>query len=157
MIIYYSQARGNTRRIAELIHAEKGYDLCSIETAEPYTGTYQEIVDLGQEEVENHYKPVLKPLDVSLEQYDRLIVMTPTWWYTMAPAVLCFLSEHSFVGKMIVPVQTHGGWPGHTINDMKAAAPGATFQNAFAVQFDSTGGDELVTGGAEILNWIHQL
>lgn len=157
LIVYYSQARGNTKRIAEMIHADKGYDLCPIETQAPYTGTYQEIVAQGQDEVERGFRPALKPLHVTLDAYDRMIVMTPTWWYTMAPAVLTFLSEHDFAGKTILPVQTHGGWPGHAITDMKKAAKGARFQKAFRVRFDSNGGDELVTNEEDIRNWIRDL
>ena len=157
LIVYYSQACGNTKRIAEMIHEEKGYDICRIDTEIPYTGTYQEIVDQGQEEVNRGYKPVLKPLEASLGDYDRYIVMTPTWWYTMAPAVLTFLSENDFTGKIIIPVQTHGGWPGHAIKDMERAAKDGDFKDSFAVQFDSTGGDELVTKEDEILEWIRKL
>ena len=43
LIVYYSQARGNTRRIAEMIANVKGYDLCQIDTVVPYTGTYEEL------------------------------------------------------------------------------------------------------------------
>ena len=140
-----------------MIQKEKGYDVCRIDTALPYTGTYQEIVDQGKDEVERGYKPALKPLDVFLGDYDRFIIMTPTWWYTMAPAVLTFLSENDFAGKTVIPVQTHGGWPGHVIKDMEKAVKGATFEESFAVQFDSTGGDELVTKENDILSWIRGL
>ena len=42
LIIYYSLG-GNTRRIAERIGRELSADLCAIETAAPYTGSYTEI------------------------------------------------------------------------------------------------------------------
>ena len=74
----------------------------------------------------------------------------------MAPAVLTFLSENDFAGKIVIPVQTHGGWSGHVIKDMEKAAKGADFKNSFAVQFDSTGGDELVTKEGAILEWIRK-
>ena len=43
----------------------------------------------------------------------------PTWWYTMAPAVLTFLTTNDFTGKTVIPFMTNGGWPGHVIKDMK--------------------------------------
>ncbi|HCY53722.1 MAG TPA: flavodoxin [Kandleria vitulina] len=157
LIVYYSQARGNTKRIAEMIQKKKGYAICRLETEKPYEGTYEDIVEQGQNEVNNGVMPKLKELDISLNEYDRFIVMTPTWWYTMAPAVFTFLSENDFSGKTIVPVQTHGGWPGHVIEDMENIANAKQFTNEFAVQFDSTGGDQLITDEKDILEWINQL
>ena len=48
LIVYYSQARGNTKRIADRIAAKKGYDTLQIDTAAPYIGSYEEIVEQGQ-------------------------------------------------------------------------------------------------------------
>lgn len=157
LILYYSQARGNTRRIAEQIQKATGYDMAQIDTAEPYTGSYQEIVDQGQREVHQGYMPELKPLSVNLADYDTVILGTPTWWYTMAPAVLTFLTNNDWCGKTVIPFQTHGGWPGHTIQDMKKACKGAAFIHEKAIQFDSTGGDKLITSDAELQNWIASL
>lgn len=100
------------------------------------------------------HRNLLLPL---LMAYERFIIMTPTWWYTMAPSVLTFLSNHDFSGKHLVFVQTHGGWPGHVMKDMKNAAKGAVVDKEFAVQFDSTGGDKLVTDESEIKAWIKGL
>ena len=157
LIIYYSQARGNTKRIAEKIQKAKGYDIAEIETEKPYTGSYEEIVDQGQEEVNAHYMPEIKSLNVDLCKYSRIIIGSPTWWYTMAPAVLTFLSNNDFSDKTIVPFSTHGGWPGHLIDDVKALCKGAEFEYEKEIQFDSTGGDQLITLEAEIDEWIKQL
>ena len=40
------------------------------------------------------YKPEIKTLSVNPEDYDVIVVGTPTWWYTMAPAVLTFFTAH---------------------------------------------------------------
>lgn len=157
LIVYYSQARGNTKRIAEKIQDAKGYDIAEIETVKPYTGSYEEIVDQGQEEVNAHYMPEIKPLDVDFSKYSRIIIGSPTWWYTMAPAVLTFLNNNNFSGKTIIPFSTHGGWPGHLIDDVKALCKGAEFEHEKEIQFDSTGGDQLITPETELDEWIEQL
>lgn len=71
------------------------------------------------------YEPEIKPLDINIADYDVIAVGTPTWWYTMAPAVKTFLHQQDFTGKTVVPFMTNGGWPGHVIKDMKAACKGA--------------------------------
>lgn len=157
IIIFYSQACGNTRRIAEMIQEDTGYDMAQIETVEPYTGSYQKIVDQGQKEVNQGYMPKLKPLAINFEEYDTVIIGTPTWWYTMAPAVRTFLTDNNWNRKTVIPFQTHGGWPGHAIRDMKELCAGAVFANEKKIQFDSTGGDKMVTEDTELRTWITSL
>jgi flavodoxin len=157
LVIYYSQANGNTKRIAEMISEKTEADITAIDTVKPYTGSYDEIVNQGQEEVNRGFKPEIKKLDVDLTEYDEIIIGTPTWWYTMAPAVLTFLSNANLAGKKVALFQTHGGWPGHAIKDMKTLCNSAEIISETAVQFDSTGGDHLETPIAEIENWIQKL
>ena len=85
----------------------------------------------------------IKLLPVSLDDYDVSAVGTPTWWYTIAPAVLTFLHSQNWNGKIVVPFMTNGGWPGHVIKDMKKACTGAETACEMEVQFDSNGGDHL--------------
>ena len=47
LIVYYSLSNGNTRAIARQLQAATGADLAEIETAEPYTGSYDDIVRQG--------------------------------------------------------------------------------------------------------------
>lgn len=154
LVVYYSWSNGNTRRIAQQLWEAIGGDIAQIETAEPYTGTYDQVVDQGQREVNEGYQPPIRPMDVNLADYDVIAVGTPTWWYTMAPTVLTFLSAGDWAGKTVIPFQTHGGWPGHVFRDMKDACQGAVFTHEMQVKFDSSGGDHLETPEGEIQAWI---
>lgn len=107
--------------------------------------------------MERGYKPEIRPLAVDLADYDVIAVGTPTWWYTMAPAVKTFLESHDWAGKTVIPFQTHGGWPGHTLKDMKQACAGAAVAHKKAIRFDSTGGAELVTPAREVQAWVDSL
>ena len=109
LVVYYSWSNGNTKRIAEQLARRTGADIARIETVQPYTGSYQDIVDQGQREVERGYKPEIRPLAVDLADYDVIAVGTPTWWYTMAPAVRSFLAQHDFADKTVVPFMINGG------------------------------------------------
>lgn len=157
LIVYYSVSNGNTKRIAEALQNAAGADIVHIDTVKPYTGSYDEVVEQGQREVNKGYQPEIKPLDINVADYDVVAIGTPTWWYTMAPAVLTFLNFCDWSGRTVIPFQTHGGWPGHTIKDMKKACNGANFACEQAIQFDSTGGAKLVTAEAEIEAWIAQV
>ena len=80
---------------------------------------------MSKTETQNKVCPSIKPLDKDPAYYDRIVLGTPTWWYTMAPAVRTFLTETDLTGKELVLFATHGGWPGHVLADMKACAKGA--------------------------------
>ena len=68
-------------------------DLVKIETKIPYEGGYNDVVEQEHKEVNEGFMPELKPLDVNIDDYDVIAVGTPTWWYTMAPAIHTFLHE----------------------------------------------------------------
>lgn len=154
LVVYYSWSNGNTKQIAEQLAKATGAELAEIDTVQPYTGSYDEVVDQGQREVNAGYKPEIKPLTVNIQDYDVIAVGTPTWWYTMAPAVLTFLSAQDFTGKTVIPFMTNGGWSGHVIKDMKANCKGAEFAHEMEIQFDSTGGAHLETPEKKIDAWI---
>lgn len=157
LIVYYSVSNGNTKWIAKRLQEATDADIVRIETVEPYSGSYNAIVEQGQREVNCGYQPEIKPLSANPADYDVIAIGTPTWWYTMAPAVLTFLKSYDWKGKSVIPFQTHGGWPGHVMKDMENACKGADFSYEMEIQFDSTGGAELVTTNEEIEAWIEQV
>ena len=85
LIIYYSWSNGNTERIAKMLQSETDSDILKIDTVVPYSGSYDDVVNQGQNEVQRGYEPEIKPLDINIADYDVIAVGTPTWWYTMAP------------------------------------------------------------------------
>ena len=109
LVVYYSWSNGNTKRIAEQLTNGTGADIARIETAEPYSGSHEDVVEQGKREVEAGFTPQINPLSVNLADYDVLAIGTPTWWYTMAPAVLTFLTVNDFTGKTVIPFMTNGG------------------------------------------------
>ena len=101
--------------------------------------------------------PKIKPLDADISAYDVIAIGTPTWWYTMVPAVLTFLTTHDFTGKTVIPFMTNGGWPGHVIKDVKANCKGADFAHEMQIRFDSMGKDHLETPESEIEEWVEKV
>lgn len=154
LVVYYSWSNRNTERIARDLQAATGADLARIDTVTPYPTDYQTTVDQGQREVTRGYQPEIQPLPYDIKNYDVIAVGTPTWWYTMAPAVLTFLNSQDWSGKTVVPFMTNGGWPGHVIRDMEKTCSGATVACPFKVRFDSGGGNHLETPQSEINSWI---
>lgn len=93
LIVYYSYSHGNTKKIAEALRKATGADIERIETVKKY-GPYEETVEVGQTEVQKGYCPPLRPMRKDIEGYDVIALGTPTWWYTMAPAMRTFVTTH---------------------------------------------------------------
>lgn len=157
LVVYYSWSCGNTERIAEQLADACDADLERVDTLEPYPEDYQETVDQGQREVNDGFEPEIQPLEHDPANYDVIAIGTPTWWYTMAPAIKTLTSANSFAGKTVIAFQTNGGWPGNVIDDIEEACAGATFGPGMEVRFDSTGGDHLETSQDEIDAWVEKV
>lgn len=153
LIIYYSYG-GNTRRIAEMIQKDIGADLLQIETVKPYTGDYNTVVEQGRREIDSGFLPDIRPLPVPVEEYDTVILGSPVWWYTYAPAVHTFLHQVDLSGKAVYPFATNGGWIGHTFEDFKAACSGATVHDGLNVRFDEA---QLRTPQEAIRRWAQAI
>ena len=157
LVVYYSWSNGNTEGIAKQLARACGADIERIETIVAYPKDYDATVRQGKREVEEGFKPDIQALTYDPAEYDVVAIGTPTWWYTMAPAVATFLSEHSWEGRTVVPFATSGGWPGSVISDMEEAAVGASFGPALDARFDSSGGARLASPQGDIDEWVEDV
>lgn len=161
LVVHFSYTTGNTKRIAEKISKVLNADMDVLEPELPYSKDYDKVVEQGEEEVQTGYRPKLRPLHHLLRNYDRIIVGSPTRWYSPAPVVMSFLEGIDLHGKTIVPFMTHAGWPGHVLADMKDAARrnGANVKEGHAFQFSAQTDHraEMKTSGVELEQWISSL
>lgn len=157
LIAYYSWANGNTKKIAEQLQKEVGGDLVRIETVISYSDDYDKVVEQGKKEADSGFQPLIQPLEVDLSEYDVIAVGTPTWWYTMAPAIRSFLNQNDFEGKTLIPFMTNAGWPGHVLKDMQNACAGTNTVCAKEFLFDRNGGDKMETSLAELKEWLDEV
>lgn len=132
LVAYFSWG-GNTKSIAEKIHARVGGDIFSIEPVTPYPQDYNETAyGVAKEQHDKNIHPAIKNTDIS--SYDMIFVGTPAWWYTMAPPVMTFLEENDFAGKTVIPFITHGGGGKYSIaQEMEKLAKGAKVLSPFVV------------------------
>lgn len=108
LVVYYSRS-GNTRAVAEAIHAAVGGDIVELQPVTPYPEAYRATTDQAKQELASGYKPPLKNRIGHIEAYDVVFVGSPNWWGTVAGPVRTFLSEYDLAGKRIAPFITHEG------------------------------------------------
>ena len=149
LIVYYSYTN-NTEKVAKRIAELKKYDILKLEPLVDYSTDYQKVVDEEEAKMDSEEIVELKPLNVDLNQYDRIILGTPVWWYTMAPVVRSFLSGNNLNGKKVIAFITNGGWIGHTVEDIKKYCE---IENYINLKFNS----DKIQDEKFLLDWIDNL
>lgn len=108
LVLYFSHT-GNTENVANFIHEAVGGDIIKLETEEPYTDNYDELLDIAQEEKNENARPALSTKIDNIDEYDTIFLGYPIWWGDMPMAIYTFLDEYDLSGKTIAPFVTSGG------------------------------------------------
>ena len=153
LIMYYSYS-GNTRAVAKMLQEELSCDVAEVEMTEPYTGDPDAVAAQGKEEVTNGFRPRISPLGIAFAEYDTVLLGTPVWWYTFAPAMRTAIMSFNWVGKTVYPFITDGGWPGSTLRDIKLHCRRADVRAGLDVRFDEA---QMKTPAEEIRQWAESI
>ena len=74
-------------------------------------------------------RPALADRDAAVEQYDRIFLGFPIWWYTAPSIIHTFLESYDFSGKTIILFATSGGSGfGKTAGDLVSSCPKAVIK-----------------------------
>lgn len=153
LIVYYSYT-DNTKKIVDILKDKLDVDIVRLETVKPYSGSYDDVVEQGKKETDSGYMPEIREIETNINDYNEILLGSPVWWYTFAPAVRTFLSKYDLSGKIIIPFITNGGWIGSTVNDIKNMANNSEVKNEINIKFN---GSNLETSMNEINSWINRL
>lgn len=98
LVIYYSRT-GNTKLVAEKISEKFNADIERLIDQRKRTGP----IGYARASKDAVYKNLtdLEPIDVNPEQYQLIIIGTPSWYGNMTPAVRTFLSEYDLSDKSV--------------------------------------------------------
>lgn len=156
IVIYYGYGN-HTRMIAKQIKEKLECDILEIKPKIPYSSNYQTVVDETEDNLQTRKTPEIEDIKVSLKDYDRVILGTPVWWYTIAPPIRTFLTKNDLSNKIVIPFVTNAGWVGSTFDEIRELCNG-NVKNEISIQFTTNHSeDKLVTTKEEINKWINTL
>ncbi len=129
-LVAYFSASGNTKKIAEMIAEEGGFDLHEIAPEKEYTKADLNWMDKkSRSSVEMNdkaFRPVIKKSDPDISDYDKILIGFPIWWYVAPTIINTFLEAYDFAGKQIILFATSGGSDfGNTVKELQPSAPDA--------------------------------
>lgn len=153
LVVYYSYS-GNTKKVAEYIADKIDAKTVEITTKKAYSGSYDKVVEDAKRQVQEGYMPEINPIGENLEEYDTIILGTPVWWYSCAPAVRSFLTSYNLAGKKILPFATNGGWIGHTLKDIEKLCSDSEVLQGLDIPFD---GNRQRLPNEKIDKWLKQI
>lgn len=156
-IIYFSYT-GTTKLIAEQISEKLSIDIFEIRTVVPYSNDYEKVVYDKNNREDSKFLPKIIPLEISLDDYDEIILGIPVWWYRPAPAVRAFLKEYDLSGKIIIPFIVSNGWFGMTMETLKELCVNSELKNICFMTFDGHGNEaKLKSYKSTIKDWFKEL
>lgn len=152
LILYFSHS-GNTRQLAEQIHAHVGGDMVELKTVDPYPQDYKAVVDMAQKEQQNNARPQIATEISSLDKYRTVFIGFPNWWGTMPMPFFTFLEKHDLGDRNVIPFCTHEGSRfGRSENDLGRLCPQAHILKGFEVR-----GSRVSGARKEVDAWLNGL
>ena len=156
IVIYYGYG-DHTRMIAERIQEKLGCDILEIKPKIPYSSDYQTVVDETEDNLQTRKTPEIEDIKIHLEDYDKVILGTPVWWYTITPPIRTFLTKYDLSEKIVIPYATNAGWLGRAFEEIKELCKGKVM-NEMSIQFGLDHSEnKLVTNSQEIEEWINSI
>ena len=156
LLVYYSYT-GQTKLIANKIQSKLDCDVVELKPTIPFSTDYQEIVDEYQNNESDKKCVEIEELNINLEEYDKVIIGTPVWWYSITPVLREFLSKYDLSGKKIYLFATNAGWLGRTFNEIENICNG-DIQKELNIKFSEDYREKkCLTSEEEINNWINNI
>lgn len=152
-LVAYFSASGVTAKLAKTLADAIGADLHEIKPETPYTDA-----DLNwnnpksRSSVEMNDKsfrpPVAGGVD-HMEEYDRIFIGFPIWWYVAPTIINTFLEQYDLSGKTVVPFATSGSsGMGNTNRELKKSCKGADLKEGKRFSANA--------GTSELKTWAEQ-
>lgn len=157
IVIYYSFT-GNSKKVAEYVKQKLNADILELEPKIPFSTDYDEVVREWQN---NDIKKdvEIKPINIDLSKYKKVVLITSTWWYGITPVMKRFLKEYDLSGKDIIVAGANAGWIGHCFKDYKELLKNSNIKGELDLVFSAETGKrhDMITSYGKIDNWIEKL
>lgn len=132
ILICYFSASGVTKSVAEKISKVVDGDLFEIEPAIIYTeedlNWNNENSRSSLEMKDKNSRPQIKNKVSNLNNYDKVIIGFPVWWYTAPTIINTFIEENDLTNKEIYIFVTSGGSSfAGSLNDLQKTYPNLNF------------------------------
>lgn len=129
-LVAYFSASGVTAKLAKTLSETIGADLYEIQPAIPYTSADLDWTNKKSrssiEMEDKSFRPAIVGKVENMEQYNRIFVGFPIWWYVAPTIINTFLEQYDLTGKKVIPFATSGmSGMGNTNAELRDSCKGA--------------------------------
>lgn len=156
LVIYYSFS-GNSKKVAEYVKNKLDADILELEPAIPFSDNYDQVVNEWQNnDIKRDVE--IKPVNINLANYSKIVLITGTWWYGITPVMKKFLKENNLLGKDVIVAASNAGWIGYCFKDYETLVEG-NIKGKLDLLFSANAGerDKMLTTTEELDSWIEKL
>ena len=157
LIIYYSFT-GNSKKVAEYVKNKIKADILELEPLVPFSNDYNTVV---QEWQNNDIKRdvEIKEINKDLTNYQKIVLITCTWWYGISPVMKKFLKQYDLSNKDIIVASSNAGWIGQSFDDYKKLLPNSNIKGELDLVFSAKDneGDKMLIPEKEIDDLLEKL
>ena len=124
VLVSYFSASGVTKRVAEKISEVVGGELFEIEPVDKYSDKDLDWMDKESrttiEMNDKECRPKIVNKVNNLNEYDKVVIGFPVWWYTAPRIINTFIEENDLSGKEVYVFVTSGSSSfGGSLKDLK--------------------------------------
>ena len=133
-LVAYFSASGTTKMVANRLAGAIGADIFEIEPKIPYSNQDLDWTNKNSrsslEMNDRSSRPEVAKKVANMEQYDKIFIGFPIWWYVAPTIINSFLEQYDLSGKTIVPFATSGGsGKGETNKHLAPSCKGAVLKD----------------------------
>ena len=124
ILVTYFSATGKTKKLAEQISNEYNLDIYEIKPKEEYTKKdliwLNPLSRTSKEHRNKDFLPELSNTTAIINEYDKIIICYPVWWFTAPNIIHSFLKSYDFSNKEIILFATSSSSGfGGVVEDLK--------------------------------------
>lgn len=157
LVIYYSFT-GNSKKVANYVKDKLGADLLELEPRIPFSTDYDEVVAEWQNnDIKRDVE--IKDIQTDLSKYQKVVLITCTWWYGISPVMKKFLKDYDLSNKDVIVASCNAGWLGHCFEDYRTLLPNSNIKGELNLVFSEKEGerDKMLTSQKEIDCWMGKI
>ena len=139
LVLYFS-VYGSAKAVAEEIAKQTGSDIQEIVPVLPYDNNranYNALAAYAKKEHDENMRPAIKN-EINFTDYNNIFIGYPMWWYTFPMIIYTLFDEYDFIGKTIIPFNTHmGSSDGGTYQTIAELEPNAKVLKGLPIEMSA--------------------
>ena len=129
-LVAYFSTSGTTEKLAKKLADIINADLHEIKPVEKYRPADLDWTNKKSrssiEMNDRKFRPQIANKVENMEEYDKIFVGFPIWWYIAPTIINSFLEQYELNGKVVIPIATSGGSEiGDASKELQASCVGA--------------------------------